>query len=77
MSFIGIFYILAQGLIYYIQYEVRVQEEEYNQNFAARSYIRYVDANGIERIYYNNYTGTSFYGGCSTSFAAVRDIVTN
>lgn len=52
-------------------------EEQYNQNFAARSYIRYYDANGIERVHYNNYTGTHFYGGCSTSFATVRSAITN
>lgn len=52
-------------------------EQEYNEKFAARSYIKYYDANGVERVHYNNYKGESFYGGCSTSFAAVRDIVTN
>jgi len=52
-------------------------EEEYNQAFAARAYLRYYDANGMQRIHYNNYTGTHFYGGCSTTFAAVRDAVTD
>ena len=50
-------------------------QEEYNQNFAARSYINYRDANGIDRTYYNNYTGTRFYGGCSTSFNTVSGLI--
>ncbi len=35
----------------------------------ARSYIRYTDANGLLRTYYNNYTGTISYNGCSANFA--------
>ncbi len=50
-------------------------QEEYSQNFAARSYINYRDANGIDRTYYNNYTGTRFYGGCSTSFNTVSGLI--
>lgn len=52
-------------------------EKEYNERFAARAYIRYYDANGMLRIHYNNYTGTHFYGGCSTSFAEVRAMLQN
>lgn len=48
-------------------------EEAYNVEYSARAYIRYVDANGLERVYYNNYTGSQYYGGCKTSFAVVRD----
>ncbi len=70
-------YRLYTAVITYKNHTGERLEEEYQQEFAARSYIRYVDANGIERVYYNNYTGTHFYGGCSTSFAAVRNIVTN
>lgn len=70
-------YRLYTAVITYKNYTGERLEEEYQQEFAARSYIRYVDANGIERVYYNNYTATHFYGGCSTSFAAVRNIVTN
>ena len=37
-----------------------------------RSYLRYFDANGLERIFYNNYTGASAaYGGVNTSYADV------
>ena len=38
---LGIFYIFAQGLIYYIQYEVRVQEEEYNQKLRQKLFDHY------------------------------------
>ena len=41
----------------------------------ARSYIRYTDANGLLRTYYNDYTGTNVFGGCSTSFKTVYDIM--
>lgn len=47
-----------------------------NTNFIARSYLRYFDANGLERIHYNNYTGESAaYGGVNTCYAAVYDIL--
>lgn len=42
----------------------------------ARPYIIYTDANGIERIVYNTYTGSSLlYGGCCTSFNSVWSYV--
>ena len=70
-------YRLYTAVITYKNYTGDRLEQEYNQSFAARAYLRYFDANGIERIHYNNYTGTHFYGGCSTSFAAVRNAVNN
>lgn len=39
-----------------------------NTAMAARAYIRYYDANGLYRTYYNNYTGKDVYGGCSASY---------
>ncbi len=40
----------------------------------ARSYVRYTDANGLLRTYYNDYTGNSnVFGGCSTSFKTIYD----
>lgn len=39
-----------------------------NTAMAARAYIRYYDANGLYRTYYNNYTGNDVYGGCSASY---------
>ena len=73
--FVGENYRLYTVVITYKNYTGEKLEEAYNQNYAARSYIRYYDANGIERVHYNNYTGTHFYGGCSTSFAAVRGAI--
>lgn len=40
-----------------------------NTPITARAYIRYYDANGLMRTYYNNYTGTVSFGGCSASFS--------
>ena len=37
----------------------------------ARSYIRYIDANGKERIFYNDYRKNMYYGGCMCSFKQV------
>lgn len=47
------------------------------KNVAARAYLRYTDANGLLRTFYNDYSGTNFYGGCSTSYNAVKDMATN
>ena len=47
------------------------------KNVAARAYLRYTDANGLLRTFYNDYDGTNFYGGCSTSYSAVENMATN
>ena len=41
----------------------------------ARSYISYTDANGLARVYYNNYTGTVSFGGCSASFTSASALM--
>lgn len=51
-------------------------EKQYAECIAARAYIRYHDANGMLRTYYNNYTGTHFYGGCSASFNIAKALMT-
>lgn len=50
-----------------------------DSDIIARSYIRYTDANGLLRTYYNDYSGDSkLFGGCSTSFNTVkREILEN
>ena len=68
-------YRLYTTVITYTKATGAALEQQYNQYIAARAYIRYYDANGMLRTYYNNYTGTSFYGGCSASFAAVRELM--
>ena len=40
------------------------------QNIVARPYLRYQDANGLYRTYYQDYTGTKVYGGCSTNYTS-------
>lgn len=44
-----------------------------NTEITARPYIRYYDANGLYRTYYNNYTGTVSFGGCSSSFTSAAN----
>lgn len=45
-------------------------------DMVARSYIRYYDANGLYRTYYNNYTGNSKVGGgCSASYDTVLSLL--
>lgn len=39
-----------------------------DEKVAARAYMRYYDANGLLRTFYNDYGGTSFYGCCSTTY---------
>ena len=43
--------------------------------FVARSYIRYYDANGLLRTYYNNYTGTQVYNSCNVSYSQAEQIM--
>ena len=70
-------YRLYTLVITYTQSTGVVLEQQYNEYFAARAYIRYYDANGMLRTYYNNYTGTNFYGSCSTTFANARELMNN
>ena len=47
-----------------------------NTNFIGRAYLRYFDANGLERVHYNNYTGNSqTYGGVNTNYTEVNALV--
>lgn len=47
-------------------------ESAKKQNIIARPYLRYQDANGLYRTYYQDYTGTKVYGGCSTNYETTR-----
>ena len=40
----------------------------------ARAYIRYYDANGKLRVFYNNYNNTQYYGGCMCSYNQVVEM---
>lgn len=50
-------------------------ESAKNQNVVARPYLRYQDANGLYRTYYQDYKGTNVYGGCSTNYNAAKDFL--
>ncbi len=54
-----------------ITYE-NVNDDAKNKNVLARPYIRYSDANGLERVAYSEYKGSSnTLGGCYTSYNAI------
>ena len=40
----------------------------------ARSYIRYYDANGKLRVFYNTYRANTYYGGCMCSYNQVSSM---
>ena len=49
-------------------------ESAKRENIVARPYLRYQDANGLYRTYYQDYTGKSkFYGGCSTNYTDTKN----
>lgn len=53
-------------------------KEAKGQNVIARPYLRYQDANGLYRTYYQDYTGNAkFYGGCSTNYTDTRNYLEN
>jgi fimbrial isopeptide formation D2 family protein len=45
-----------------------------NQKIDARAYIRYTDANGKVRVFYNNYKKNLYYGGCLSSFNQAKSL---
>ncbi len=69
-------YRLYTAVITYNGLTGAAQEAAYATEFAVRSYIRYTDANGLLRTYYNNYNGNEpLAGGCSTSFSEVQGMM--
>ena len=44
------------------------------KNVVARAYLRYYDANGLLRTFYNDYGGTNVYGGCSISYNGAQSL---
>lgn len=51
-------------------------EDAQRVEFIGRAYLRYFDANGLERVHYNNYTGNSnTYGGVKTSYTDVYNLL--
>ncbi len=69
-------YRLYTAVITYNNMSGAALEAAYATDFTARSYIRYTDANGLLRTYYNNYNGQApTAGGCTTSFADVQGMM--
>ena len=51
--------------------------EGYDKDVLARPYIRYSDANGLERVAYSDYRGTNVLGGCYTNYDAVKNMASS
>lgn len=69
-------YRLYTAVITYKNLEGDALTNAQNTQFIGRAYIRYFDANGLERVHYNNYTGNSqTYGGVKTCFTEVNQMV--
>lgn len=65
------YYRLYTGVVTYGSAAAKGEEalaKAYAMNMVTRAYIRYYDANGLFRTYYNNYSGTAVFGGCSASY---------
>lgn len=74
--FNGEAYRLYTAVITYEGLEGKELTDAQNTNFVARSYIRYYDANGLLRTYYNNYTGNSHtYNSCDVSYSQAQQIM--
>ena len=48
-----------------------VSPDKKSEKLCARAYIRYTDANGMVRVFYNDYKKNVYYGGCLCSFNQV------
>ena len=65
-------YRLYTSVVTYEGYEGEALASVQSTPITARPYIRYTDANGLLRTYYNNYTGQAFsFGGCSADYTSV------
>lgn len=49
--------------------------ENKGKDVIARAYMRYYDANGLLRTFYNDYGGTTVYGGCCTNYNAASKLL--
>ena len=74
--FAGEQYRLYTAVITYKNLEGDRLTQAQNTYFIGRAYLRYFDANGLERVHYNNYTGDSqSYGGVNTCYAQVNELL--
>lgn len=62
----------------YLLYSLVITYEEAgsdkDKNVLARPYIKYTDANGLERVAYSDYRGTNVIGGCYTNYNAIAEM---
>ena len=69
-------YRLYTAVITYQDLDSISLEDAQRVEFIGRAYLRYFDANGLERVHYNNYTGNSnTYGGVKTSYTDVYNLL--
>ena len=51
-----------------ITYDTPDSQNRLGEKLDARAYMRYYDANGKLRVFYNTYKENTYYGGCMCSF---------
>ena len=51
-----------------ITYDNSADQQYLDQYVEARAYVKYVDANGFNRVGYNTYSNSKYAGGCRTSY---------
>ena len=72
----GEMYRLYTAVITYKGLEGDRLTQAQNTYFIGRAYLRYFDANGLERVHYNNYTGNSrTYGGVNVSYTLINELL--
>lgn len=57
-----------------VTYDDAASADKKAEKIDARSYIRYYDANGKLRVFYNDYKKNMYYGGCMCSFNQVSSM---
>lgn len=55
-----------------VTYDTEDSKDKMGEKINARAYIRYYDANGKLRVFYNTYRENTYYGGCLCSFNQVN-----
>ncbi len=64
--------IFDKYLLYSLVITYEEEGSDQGKDVLARPYIRYTDANGLERVAYSEYTGASnVLGGCYTNYNTV------
>jgi len=57
-----------------VTYDDADSADKQAEKIDARSYIRYYDANGKLRVFYNTYRANTYYGGCMCSYNQVSSM---